>query len=87
MCPGNGCQLVERTTVDDSTDRILESLSQINVNLESLRVSLTGVIEIQGDHEDRLRIIERWKYGLTPLLTWVAFILGGIANAIISRMW
>ncbi len=73
--------------MDDSTDRILESLSQINVSLESLRVSLAGVIEIKGDHEERLREIERWKHGLAPFMTSVAFLLGGIFNAAVSLLW
>ena len=77
----------DRWRLEESVDRILESLIRINVTLESLRVSLSVVSQVSSDHEGRLRAIERWKYGLTPLLTGVAFILGNVVNLIFAHVW
>jgi hypothetical protein len=71
--------------MDDSLDRIVESLSQISVNLESLRVSLMGLTEIKSDHEQRLRSIERWKFHLTPLVTLLTFVFGAICTVAIQK--
>jgi hypothetical protein len=68
---------------DESIDRLVESLAQINVNLESLRVSLGALNEFRLDHEQRLRSIERWKYNLTPILAAITFLLGAFFNAAI----
>ncbi|SFH68548.1 hypothetical protein [Planctomicrobium piriforme] len=72
--------------MDESVDRILESLAQVNVNLEGLRVSLAGLTEVKSDHEDRLRLIEQWKYSLSPLVTLIAFALGAVCNAALGRL-
>ena len=71
---------------DDNVDRIIESLTQINVNLESLRVSLMSVIETTTDHEERLRSIERWKHHLTPVLTTITFILGAVFSSALNHL-
>ncbi|WP_437194549.1 hypothetical protein [Planctomicrobium sp. SH527] len=73
--------------MDDSSDRILESLCQINVNLEGLRVTLSGVCERAGDHETRLREIEVWKHRLSPLVACMSFIAGGITNVLMGQFW
>lgn len=71
---------------DDNTDRIIESLSQINVSLEGLKVTLTGIRGIADDHESRLRKIEVWKHNLTPILAAITFGLGAIFSVAIGRV-
>lgn len=72
---------------DESLDRVLESLCQINVNLEGLRVSLSVLSELNGDHETRIRKLEIWKHNLTPILAAITFILGAIFSAAIGNIY
>lgn len=69
---------------DDVLDRIVESLAELNVNLEGVRVSLVGLQETRVDHEQRLRAMERWKCHLTPVLAAVTFLLGAVAAALLE---
>ncbi len=71
---------------EDRLDRILESLSRIQVTIESLRISLQMMGETSHDHEARLRSVERWKHHLTPVLAVVTFVLGVIATAVMERL-
>lgn len=72
---------------DESLDRLVESLAQINVNLEGLRISLVAVTETKADHEQRLRSIERWRYHLSPVLAVLTFILGAVTSAAMDRLF
>lgn len=63
---------------DEQLDRLIESLAQINVNLEGLRVSLSWLQETRADHEGRLRSLERWRYHATTWIGLAALLLGGI---------
>lgn len=67
--------------MDDKLDRILESLQQLSVNLESVRVSVHGLIQDAADHERRLRTLERWRNNLTPIIAMITFVLGSLFNA------
>lgn len=71
---------------DEKLDRILDSLHQVNLHLESLRVSLAAVVELTADHEHRLRTVERWRHNLTPLLTIATFTLGAVLTELLSRL-
>jgi hypothetical protein len=71
---------------DERLDRVVESLQQINVNLEGLRVALVDVTETTTDHEERLRSIERWRYNLTPVIAAVTFVLGAICSVAMRRI-
>lgn len=71
---------------DENFDRIIESLSQINVSLEGLKVTLTGISTVTTDHESRLRKIEVWKHNLTPILAALTFALGAIFSVAIGRI-
>lgn len=70
---------------DENSDRILESLCQINVNLEGLRVSLSMINELTTDHESRLRKIEVWKHNITPVLAVMTFVLGAVFTVALER--
>ena len=72
---------------DESFDRVIESLNQINVNLEGLRVTMTGMSEVANDHEKRLRKIEVWKHNLTPILAALTFTLGAVFSTALSRVF
>ncbi len=72
--------------MDEKLDRIVESLQQLNVNVESLRVSLSSLIEIADDHEKRIRLIERWQHNLTPVLAVLTFMLGAIFTQVLGRV-
>ena len=71
---------------DERLDRIVESLQQVNVNLESLRVSLASLVERSDDHESRIRSMERWQNNLTPVLAAVTFILGAVFTQFLGRL-
>jgi hypothetical protein len=71
---------------DERLDRVVESLQQINVNLEGLRVALIDLTETSADHEERLRSVERWRYNLTPVVAAVTFVLGAICSIAVQRL-
>ena len=73
------------THTDETLDRIVEAVQQVNVNLEGLRVSMTSLIQICDDHETRIRSIERWQNNLTPVLAVLTFILGAIFTETLKR--
>lgn len=70
---------------DECVDRIIESLAQVNVNLESLRVSLQMLTEIKMDHELRLRSLERWNHNQAPLVAAATFLLGAVCSAAVQK--
>lgn len=76
----------DTTMQTERLDRILESLSRIQVTIESLRVSLVSLSESVHDHEERLRGIERWRHQLTPVLAMLTFLLGVVATAVAERV-
>ena len=71
--------------MDDKLDRIMESVQQTNVQLESLRVSVQSLIQEQNDHEQRLRILERWRNNLTPIFALLTFVIGSLFTAVLER--
>lgn len=71
--------------MDDKLDRIMESVLQTNVHLESLRVSVQGLIQQQEDHESRLRLLERWRNNLTPIFAILTFVIGSLFTAALER--
>jgi hypothetical protein len=74
------------TPMDDKLDRIMESLQQLSVGLESVRVSLHGLVQAADDHEHRLRTLERWRNNLTPIIALATFVLGSLFNAALRML-
>ncbi|HUQ69298.1 MAG TPA: hypothetical protein VM165_07245 [Planctomycetaceae bacterium] len=72
--------------MDDKLDRMIESLQQVAVNIEGLRVSVDGLVRVARDHEQRLRGLERWMNNLTPVIAAVTFLLGAMFNFAL-RQW
>jgi len=72
--------------MDDKLDRMLESLQQVAVSVESLRVSLNRLIDVTEDHEQRLRRLETWRNNLTPVIAVCTFVLGSLFNALLHRL-
>ena len=72
--------------MDEKLDRIVETLQQVNINLESLRVTLSSLVEVSDDHESRIRLIERWQQNLTPVLAVLTFMLGAIFTEVLDRL-
>lgn len=71
---------------DEKLDRIVETLQQVNVHLEGMRVSLHLLTQACDDHEKRLRLVERWRNNLTPILAAITFLLGAILTATLNRL-
>lgn len=71
--------------IHEKLERIAAELQQVNVNLESLRVSVSALVDISGDHESRLRSVERWQQNLTPILALATFVLGAIFRQVLQR--
>ena len=72
--------------MDEKLDRIVETLQQVNINLESLRVTLSSLVEISDDHELRIRTVERWQQNLTPVLAVLTFMLGAVFTEVLDRL-
>ena len=72
--------------MDEKLDRIVETLQQVNINLESLRVTLSALVEVSDDHESRIRTIERWQQNLTPVLAVLTFMLGAVFTEVLDRL-
>jgi hypothetical protein len=72
--------------MDDKLDRLLESLQQVAVNIEGLRVSVEGLLRVARDHEQRLRGLERWRNQLTPVIAVVTFLLGSVFHLALERL-
>ena len=73
--------------MDEKLDRIVESLHQLNINFEGLRISLSSLIQNVEDHEKRIRNIEGWKQNLTPILTVFTFIAGVVLTEMLDRFF
>ena len=71
---------------EEQMDRLVEAVQQTNLLLEGVKVSLTQVIQRSIDHEDRLRVIERWRHNLTPILAALTFLSGVVFSEMIQRM-
>ena len=72
--------------MDEQLDRIIAGLQEANVRLERLRGAIAQVGRSVEDHEKRMRIVERWKHHLTPILAALTFALGAVATEMLSRM-
>lgn len=72
---------------DEKLDRIVESLQQVNVNLESLRVSLVVIGQTSEDHEQRIRSVEQWKHLVTPLLAALTFAMGAVFSVTLEKLF
>ena len=70
---------------EEKLDRVVEALSQVAVNLESLRLTLSALGEVSDDHEQRIRTVERWHNQLTPVLAAMTFTLGALFSAALQR--
>lgn len=70
---------------DERIDRIVEAIQQTNVLLEGMRVSIQSLVHRSSDHEARLRVIERWRYHLTPILAALTFLSGAVFSEMIQR--
>lgn len=71
---------------DERLDRIIESLHQINISLEGLRITLSGLEEMNLDQEERLRKVETWKHNMNPLVVGITFALGAVISTTIARV-
>ena len=70
---------------DEKLDRIVEGLQGVNVTLESLRVSLSTLVQICDDQELRLRTVERWQHKLIPLFAILTFMVGAVFTEFLKR--
>ena len=75
------------STTEERLDRVVEALSQVAVNLESLRLTLAAVGEASDDHEARIRSVERRHHQLTPVLAAMTFTLGALFSAALGRLF
>lgn len=72
-------------TRDERIDRIVEAIQQTNVLLEGMRVSMQSLVQKSSDHEARLRVVERWRHNLTPILAALTFLSGAVFSEMIQR--
>jgi len=70
----------------EDLNRVVDALHQVNLTLESLRVTMGTQVEEIDDHEKRLRLLERWTSSLTPVIASLIFLSGVISTAVIQRL-
>lgn len=71
---------------DERMDRLVEAVQQTNLLLEGVRITLTQISERSIDHEDRLRVLEKWRHNLTPILAALTFLSGAVFSEMVQRM-
>ena len=76
----------ERWATDEQVERVVEALHEVRLTLESLRACLKRLVEAGEDHEQRLRVIERWKHNLTPVIAALTFVLGALFTTLVGRL-
>ncbi len=54
----------------------------VNLKLDHLTELMGGVVERIEDHEERIRVIERWKYKLAAAGTGIAAAVGAAGHKI-----
>ncbi len=62
-------------------DRLFDKLDTLDEQNRQLLVNLTSLqeqIKLVPDHENRIRVLERWKYGL-PLAGLTAVLSAGVS--------
>lgn len=60
----NGGVFVSSEKMYDQFVKMNEQLSQMNSQLSSLNTLMADTREEQADHEQRIRAVEKWKYGI-----------------------
>lgn len=76
---------MESTSRDERIDRIVEAIQRTNLLLEGMRASMQTLVERNHDHEQRLRVVERWLHNLSPVLAALTFLLGVVFSEMIQR--
>ena len=71
----------------DDLNRVVDALHQVNLTLESLRVTMSTHVDEIDDHEKRLRQLERWTSSLTPIMAGLIFLSGVISTAVIQKLF
>jgi hypothetical protein len=69
-------------TVDAKLDRLLYEQQTILVRLATIELQMSGTVAQRQDHEQRIRSIERWMWGVPASL--LASIAAGVATV---AMW
>lgn len=77
---------MNQASTDERMDRLIEAVQQTNILLEGMKVSVTQLTQRAVDHEERLRIIERWRHSLTPILAALTFLSGAVFSEMIQRI-
>jgi hypothetical protein len=72
--------------VDDKLDRLVESVQQVVLTMESLKLSIQRLLETAADQEHRLRVLEHWRSSLMPVIAVLTFILGSLFDAAIRQL-
>ncbi len=71
---------------DERIDRLVEAVQQTNLLLEGLKVTMAQHSVRSVDHEERLRVIERWHQYLTPILAALTFLSGVVFSEMVQRL-
>ena len=74
------------STVDEKLDRLIHSVQSMAVKIEQLRIGVDAMAKANADHEQRLRVIERWHNKMSPLLAVATFVLGAVFKMTLERL-
>jgi CHAD domain-containing protein len=67
--------------------RLIAELHSLRVALERLRVTLETLTHVAGDHEARVRVLERQQARLAPIVAALTFLLGALMTEVMGRLW
>ncbi len=76
----------EINKLESKLDKLSEQIAKIYTAQSTSNQTIMSMQENHIDHESRIRLLEKWQNGLTPLFAAGTFILGCVATAVILRL-
>lgn len=67
-------------------DAIANEIHDVRVLIEGVRAAVGNIVQLAEDHEQRLRVLEKWRNNLTPLIALGTFIGGAFFQVFVARL-
>ncbi len=72
--------------LEEKLDKLSAQIAKLYTFQSTSNQTILAVQKNHVDHESRIRLLEKWQNGLTPLFAAGTFILGCVATAVILRL-
>jgi hypothetical protein len=72
--------------MDERLEHLTQLLQQLSLQLEQVKLGLQQLVRVNDDHEERMRVLERWRNNLTPILAVGTFVMGCIFAAALDHL-